>query len=139
MPSSQWSPHLETQPVSLLQMDHLTERNSTLLRRVAEAEGANAAVKGQIQEFYQKLRIVQVDNSLLQQQTAVCQKQQQTALCQKQQEKVSIPVSLCSCKGMISGLNGMMSAEPFHDTGCMWRNIAFAVNSWLTKSWPIYR
>ncbi|KAL3152586.1 hypothetical protein ABBQ32_001606 [Trebouxia sp. C0010 RCD-2024] len=59
-----------------IEMDHLTERNSSLLRRVAEAEGANAAVKGQIQEFYQKLRMVQVDNSFLQQQTAVCQKQQ---------------------------------------------------------------
>lgn len=61
-------------------MDHLTERNSSLLRRVAEAEGANAAVKGQIQEFYQKLRMVQVDNSFLQQQTAVCQKQQKVSI-----------------------------------------------------------
>lgn len=73
-------------------MDRLTERNSSLLRHVAEAEDANAAVKGQIQEFYQKLRAVQVDNNFLQQQTAVCQKQQ----------KVSMQVSLCGCKAAVS-------------------------------------
>lgn len=64
------------QQICGLQMDHLTERNSSLLRRVAEAEGANAAVKGQLQEFCQKLRLTQVDNSLLQQQVAFLQKQQ---------------------------------------------------------------
>lgn len=70
-------------------MDHLTERNSSLLRRVAEAEGANAAVKSRLQQFHQKLRHVQGDNSLLQQQTAFLQKQQQ------QQQKVSLMQSCC--------------------------------------------
>ena len=62
-----------------LQMDSLTERNSSLLRHVAEAESANAAVKGQLQEFHQKLRITQGDNRLLQQQIAFFHKQQKVS------------------------------------------------------------
>lgn len=68
------------QQVCALQIDLLTERNSSLLRRVAEAEGANAVVKGQLQEFCQKLRLTQVDNSLLQQQIAFLQKQQKVSI-----------------------------------------------------------
>lgn len=61
-------------------MDHLTERNSSLLRHVAEVEGANAAVQSQLQEFHQKLRLAQVDNNLLQQQIAFFQTQQKVSI-----------------------------------------------------------
>lgn len=63
-----------------LQMDHLTGRNSSLLKHVSEVEGANAAVQSQLQEFHQKLRLTQVDNGLLQQQIAFLQKQQKVSI-----------------------------------------------------------
>lgn len=114
-------------------MDHLTERNSSLLKRVAEAEGANAAVKSQLQQFHQKLRHVQGDNSLLQQQTAFLQKQQQ-------QQKVSLTQSCCQ------GLRSMCCADLLQmfvsfDSilGCYLRcTLCHFTHSFLSSGFPIY-
>ena len=90
-------------------MDNLTERNSSLLRRAAEAEGANAVVKGQLQEFHQKLRLTQVDNNLLHQQIAFLQKQQ----------KVSTLVG-CKSRKLLGVRHTCLSSLPFwHLSNCI--------------------
>lgn len=62
-----------------MQVDRLTDRNSSLLKHVAEAEGANAAIRAQIENFDSKLRATMVDSNVLQQQIAFLQEQQQVS------------------------------------------------------------
>ena len=77
-------------------MEYVSQQNAGLLKHVAEAEGADAAVRGQLHHMHKKLRALLLDNDAVRHQIASLQKQQpvrepKSASCSFMQHLQAVP------------------------------------------------